>query len=240
MLSKLLVPVALAGGALLLLTSKSDAKPKPTSTTTTTTGPGGTTISTTGTAKVPSAVMLATIATTLASADPEKMRALARELDGQGFREQADSLRAAADGIEGVIKATPGAPTPPARTSPPPTPTSATPTTGAAAQDDPNRALAGRVALNIATSSKGREDRELVAAFQRMEKPRGFYDGKIDGLYGPKSAIALARDYGIVPPKPLYWPTNPTPAKAAYRTELLRIAQVDPPRREEWQRAAVV
>jgi hypothetical protein len=73
-----------------------------------------------------------------------------------------------------------------------------------------------------------------------QEKVRGFYVGNIDGLYGPKSALALANDQQIVPPKPLYYAKkDPKAARDAYVSALLAYAAKDPQRREEWQAAAV-
>lgn len=192
----------------------------------------------------PTAATIAGIQAALLTADPAKMREMANDLDNQGFKSQAASLRAAADAVELAMKnapkvtqATPGIPS---------IPGVATPAAGAPAplpmtpQVDPARALAASVALEIAGSSKGRENKNLVAQYQKQEQSRGQAVGKIDGLYGPKTALTLATDFGIVPPKPLYWPVNPTPSKNSYRATLNAIAKADPQRAEEWQRAAVV
>lgn len=109
--------------------------------------------------------------------------------------------------------------------------------------------LAGKVALMLRNASKGREDQGLVQAFQQQELdanhgPGGSFGttpGKADGMYGPKSALQLARFYGIVPPKPLYWSKNNwLQDKKNYRLEMSRFAAVDPQRADEWTAAGKV
>lgn len=109
---------------------------------------------------------------------------------------------------------------------------------------DDLRKLAGRVALEVASKPKGKENRELVAALQRAEHARGRYGGRSHGLYDPALMLLLARCHGIVPPTRFgddaepYYPTNSAPAKAKLRTEFARLAEVDAPRAEEWNAAA--
>lgn len=234
MVPKLLLGLLGLGAAAALMGSSSSASAKSGAATPTPRPSSPSSSTPSSSAKLPGPEDLSAIAAALASADPAKMRGVATELEARGFPDQARDLRTAAQSVENAIKGAPGLPMPPASSSP------GSPTTGAAPKDDPARQLGGRVALSIATASKGKENKSLVAEFQRTEQARNMYDGKIDGLWGPKSAIALAQDFGIVPPKPLYWPVNPAPAKAAYKAELLAIARRDPPRAEEWQRAAMV
>lgn len=133
---------------------------------------------------------------------------------------------------EVVITATPGL------SDPLPTP---------AAQQQ--KLLAGKVALMLRNTAKGKEDKGLVMAFQQQELDAGHGPGgafgatpsKADGLYGPKSALQLARFYGIVPPKPFYWAKNTwLNDKKNYRAEMARFAAVDPQRADEWSQAGKV
>lgn len=186
--------------------------------------------------KQPSREQIAQIAAALGSADPDRMRKLATELASQGFLQQADDLRAAAVVIENAAHAVPAVrPGDPVNIPLPGVAPAPAPSSGS-----PEKMLAAKTALMLSNSSKRSEDQGMVSAFQVQERGRGFYSGTIDGKYGPKSALALAKDFGIVPPKPFYWPLNATTAQKAYRAELLAIAEKDGPRREEWVRAADV
>lgn len=172
------------------------------------------------------------VARALQSADPAQMHELATELRHQGFGDQAKTLDQAAAEIERAITKTPGAKLQPKSPR-------ALPGAPAAAGG-----LAGKVALAFTGEKaygEGEQKKSLLKTYQTQEKERGFYVGNIDGLYGPKSALALAQDQGIVPPPPLYWPKkDPAAAKTAYRNKLLAIAERDVQRREEWQQAAQV
>jgi hypothetical protein len=92
----------------------------------------------------------------------------------------------------------------------------------------------------LSTATRGKEDKALITAYQAQEKTRGAYSGALDGIYGPGTALTLAQDWGIVPPKPLYWAKNPAPGKAAYTAALLAMAQSDAPRAEQWAKASDV
>lgn len=116
-------------------------------------------------------------------------------------------------------------------------------------QNQAAKLLAGRTAIMLKQSAKGNEDKGLVTAFQQQELdlghgpggPFGTVPSKADGLFGPKTALSLARFYGIVPPKPLYWSkANWLTDKKNYRTEMARFAAVDPPRADEWLTAGKV
>lgn len=100
---------------------------------------------------------------------------------------------------------------------------------------NPRRALASRLLNHLSMAPAGGEDRTLVMLYQQQEglKPTGFY--------GPAVAISLARSYGLVPPKPLYWTESRTgKSKSNYRDTLRAIAAADPQRAEEWLRASNV
>lgn len=242
-LLKLVLPLAAAGGALLAFSKPSHAaqpgqlpgsSPSPSPAPKPTSSPGQ------PTANVPSTATLAAIQAALLSADPAKMRAEADDLDRQGFKEQAATLRVAADTVEKAMAAAPVVVTGQPGVPTIPTPQSAPVPQVVVPQVDPARALAASLNLHLAASSKGRENKALVTQYEQQEQLRGKYAGKIDGLYGPQAALSLATDFGIVPTKPFYWPVNPTPAKNAYRKALLAFASQDPQRAQEWAAAANV
>lgn len=224
-----------------------------------------------GADKVPPPDLLAKIQAAFAAADPAQLRQLADEVEKAGFKAQADDLRAFARKVEDAIKQTPvtkppAAPTLPATPSSGPVsplpgivpPSSTTTTTipevlvtatppQPAAQGQ--KLLAGKMALMLRNAAKGKEDKTLVESFQRQELeanhgPGGAFGAtpsKPDGMYGPKTALQLARHYGIVPPKPLYWGKNTWLAdKKSYRTEMARFAAIDPQRADEWAAAGKV
>lgn len=100
---------------------------------------------------------------------------------------------------------------------------------------DPRRALTARVVTMLLTTAPGEEDKNLIAAFQSQE---GL---KASGWYNPSTAAAIGCRYGIIPPKPLYWPKTATgKAKKNYQAQLAACAEQDPQRAEEWARAALV
>jgi peptidoglycan hydrolase-like protein with peptidoglycan-binding domain len=95
-----------------------------------------------------------------------------------------------------------------------------------------DQSLAAQLALHLHTSIPGSEDRDLVEQFQRA------LGLNPTGAYGPGTARALMR-YGLLPPKPFYWPSQQSQReKANYRQALLREAARDPVRAREWTAAA--
>jgi len=166
----------------------------------------------------------------LQSADPLVMRGLSSKVRQLGYPGQADSLEQAALAIEQAISGTPPAAKPGALRR------TALPAPGS------ERELAGRVALlytGARMGQEGKEAQDTLVRFQTVEAQRGFYKGNVDGLYGAKSATALARDHHIIPPNPLYWPRkDPEGMKRQYRAMLQKQASGDPQRAEEWNRAA--
>jgi len=183
---------------------------------------------------VPPAIVKA-IAAALKSGDPTVMHAVAVKLRSEGYAQQAASLESAAKELQAAINATPAS-APGRRTE-----RSLNPAPRA---DDPDaRRQAGQLAqlLSGMSPAEARTSDVVQAAvkdFQLLERARKFYVGNIDGLYGPKSALVLAQDHGIVPPQPLFWPKKDKPgSQANYRAQLARFADADPQRREEWQQA---
>lgn len=175
------------------------------------------------------------VARAVKSGDPAVMHQVATSLRKQGFAAQAASLESAAKELDGAIGATPHARPGarlPGKVNPAPR-----------ADSTPARKQAGQLArlLSSMTPAQARQDpfvKASVTDYQRQEQQRRFYVGNIDGLYGPKSALTLAQDHGIVPPRPLYWPKkDPKGAKQVYIAQLARFADADPQRGEEWRQA---
>lgn len=166
------------------------------------------------------------------SADPVLMRKTAATVRQSGFPVAANSLEAAALAVEQAMADTPATRAGLPKVNPAPK-----------ADNAAARALAGRLAQLLSGQSlaeaRGSADvKSLVTAFEAQEKARGFYVGNIDGIYGPKAALALAKDHGIVPPHPLYWPKkDPNAAKQAYKVALSAYVAADPQRAEEWTQA---
>lgn len=193
-------------------------------------------------ASVPERVVKA-VAAAIKSGDPTVMRSVAGTLRTEGFAPQAASLEDAASELANAISSTPAAKAGKAQAAvkgrggvnpaPRADSTSARRQAGALAQ-----------LLSSMTLAEARGSTSVQAAvkdFQLLEKQRGHYIGNIDGLYGPKTALTLAADHGIVPPHPVYWPKkDPKAAKAAYQANLARFASADPQRREEWNQASHV
>jgi hypothetical protein len=97
---------------------------------------------------------------------------------------------------------------------------------------EPRMSLASRLAHNIATTSKGEEDRALVQLFQMQEglKP--------SGMYNASTAACLAQRYGIVPAKPRYWTETSTRKSKRNYSQLMReLGAKDAQRKEEWEQA---
>lgn len=191
---------------------------------------------------VPERVVKA-VAAAVKSGDPTVMRSVATTLRNEGFPKQAASLEDAANELANAIKGTPAAKPGKAQQ----------PVTGRGKLNPAPRAdsasarrHAGTLAqlLSSMTLKEARGSTAVQSAvkdYQLLEKQRGHYVGNIDGLYGPKSALTLAQDHGIVPPHPLYWPKKDVKgAKAVYQSQLAKFAAADPQRREEWNQAAHV
>jgi hypothetical protein len=226
---KILLPVALAGAAVFALsTGEAHAK-----------APADKRLSDKQAKEVEDA---------LRTADPRVLRELALELERAGFKQQARDLREAADAIANAVKNVP----PVKAGDKPVITTSGTPITspGVTQQAGSNvpelpsgaKLLAGKTALMLTNSSPGRENKQMVKDYQLQEQENGHSAvGKADGLYGPKTALTMARHYNIVPPKPYYWPRqSQAQAKADYRSQMLSFATKDPPRAEEWRAAGRV
>jgi len=222
MLPLILGGLALAVGTGYLLTKPHHASVAPTD------GP-----------QVPASVV-ASVAAAIKSGDPTVMRSVAATVRGDGFDAQATSLEGAATELEAAINQTPHAR--PGKAAPPvkgPGGVNPAPAADSAAA----RRQAGQLAqlLSGMTLAEARASAAVKAAvtdFQLLERNRKFYVGNIDGLYGPKTALVLAQDHGIVPPHPVMWPKkDPKGAKSVYQAQLARFAAADPQRREEWEQA---
>lgn len=226
-------------------------------------GPAASTLP--GASVLPPAEILQTIAVALKSANPTAMRAAADIIEKAGFGAQAADLRAAALAVEKATASSAGqpvinttgvtVPNNPVPVVPPPSLPATNPNTGATINlpeqvttpsANPKKDQAANLALYLGTVKRFKEDRGKVRAFQTanlaeeqrsqaiLKKPG---QATADGLYGTTSALTLARVYGIVPPAPFYYPTNPTPAKKAYKAEMAKFAAADPQRADEWSQA---
>lgn len=107
------------------------------------------------------------------------------------------------------------------------------------------RALVANFMIDQQSKPKWQDNRQLTTLVQKQEATKGRYKniltgapGLIDGLYGPGVAIGIAENYGMVPPNPKYWPTNPAPSLSAYKARLTKLAADDPARASEWLQAA--
>lgn len=157
-----------------------------------------------------------TVADAIKSADPKVVSVVAAKLQQAGMTTQATQLSQTPLGEPQVVPASASAPV--IRTP----------------ASSPKKLLAQRLTDYLRTTSSGREDRSLVKSFQTQENL------KVDGLYGPQSALAVA-SYDIIPVKPFYWPrVNAEAAKQAYAKAMLEHAQKepDPARAQLWQLAA--
>lgn len=193
-------------------------------------------------AAVPERVVKA-VAAAIKSGDPTVMRSVAGTLRTEGFAPQAASLEDAATELANAITSTPaakpGKAMAPAKGKGGVNPAPKADSTSARRQAGALAQLLSSMTIGEARSSTAVQ--AAVKDYELLEKQRGHYVGNIDGLYGPKAALTLASDHGIVPPHPLYWPKkDPKGAKAVYQAQLARFAAADPQRREEWNQAAHV
>lgn len=114
---------------------------------------------------------------------------------------------------------------------------------------DERKGLALELARHLTGVKKGKEDRALVERFQRSENQKRVLDGRGEGLnpdgrYGLGTAYALS-EYGLVPPKPLYWGKANDWAsvgreKSEWKSWCLANASKDPARAAEWTGASKV
>lgn len=87
--------------------------------------------------------------------------------------------------------------------------------------------------LNLRSSKKYKEDKTLVKRFQSLA---GL---KVDGLYGPATALALAA-YDVVPPKPLYWAKATADTDKYNYSKLISDIGATKSNRAEWLEASNV
>lgn len=245
--------IAAGGAAWLLLGSSS----KPAAAKPTTPRPNGA-----------AASFQARIADALSRGDANELHQIANEMQAQGRTAEAEALRASATALQSmgaigrpgstsptspgqpVLTPSPAIPSPPIATTPkPPSVTlpqvvipqvvipSATPIPPGVSitpEQQERLARAQSTAMHLRNSSRYKEDKNLVKAFQQQE-------GLVaDGLYGPKSGLALSY-YGIVPPRPFYWSSKTMKAdKADYTSKMLEHAKLDPARAADWTAASKV
>ena len=177
-----------------------------------------------------------------ATGDPDILRAEARNLMRDGYTFEAAQLEGLARAYEaatGQEPTQPDLPIPPAAS-----PVDALPAPKPSDAVDPRQTLALATALALANIvQRGRITQErsspatiaMVKTYQAQEQPDA---GAVDGKYGPKTALTFI-DYGVIPPKPFYWPSSNTQAAiTAYRQVLLDQAKTDKDRAVDWGNAA--
>lgn len=205
----------------------------------------------------------AEVAAAVSAKDPVRMRTLAAEMQAAGKHTEAALLLNYATLAErsGQVASSPTsiprppqvtipgiAPTvpsivppqavPPAATQsqPPAIPVPATPVATPASPfpGGSHATLAQTTAQHLSQRTRYMEDRALVKRFQRAE-------GLVtDGLYGVKTAQALAK-YGLIPPKPFYFSrTQAAQQKRDYAGILTQYALRDPARSAQWLGASRV
>jgi hypothetical protein len=209
------------------------------------------------------------VADALATQNPAVMRALANQIRATHPQAAADleSAALATEKLSGqatpataVSTPRPTAPSvtqtsskPKPRPRPAPTPVSASASTPVEAGRGPaptgNKQLALDTAKMLTLSKKGREDQSLVERFQRSENAKRVLANRENGLnpdgrYGVDTAFALG-EYGLVPPKPLYWGRGGVyqtmlDDKARWRNWCLTNASNDAARKAEWTGASKV
>lgn len=87
---------------------------------------------------------------------------------------------------------------------------------------------------NLRGSAKYKENRALVSAYQKAAGSL-----KVDGLYGPVTALSLADRLSIVPPCPIYWKKETAKQdKDKYTARMLEYAAHDTARFQAWKDAA--
>jgi hypothetical protein len=122
-------------------------------------------------------------------------------------------------------------------TAPEPEPTPApVPVSPPAGPSQERLTLAAKLAENLAGKPKGKENKALVSAYEKMVGLPS------DDMYGPKVGYALATD-GIVPPSPMYWPKKWNDANKAIKDWKAFCAQqaaleTDETRRLAWEESA--
>ncbi len=98
--------------------------------------------------------------------------------------------------------------------------------------DNTVKTLAGQLVAHLNSVQKYKENKALVTQFQTANGGL-----KIDGMYGPNTALAICA-LGFIPPKPFYWSAKTSAAdKANYLSQLARYAAGDPSRASQWAEA---
>jgi murein L,D-transpeptidase YcbB/YkuD len=106
---------------------------------------------------------------------------------------------------------------------------------GGTAIVDPKYTRAMNMATMLSHSSRYKEDKSMVQAFQAENGM------KPDGQYGVGSGLRLAAVYNIVPPKPFYFNKKTAVAdKKAYKAAMIGYANSDPSRYNAWIEASKV
>lgn len=281
-----LLPVALAGGALLLFASGSKAK---TTSSSPSPSPGAGPSPSPSSSPASALAFQDRIADALSKGDAARLMAIADEMQAAGLVAEAQALRASAQGLLAlgalgsggkppavpsgapVVAPSPALPNPPVAAPPPqpqappapplppfsstspglppivaappvspvisvpplviPAPAPLPQGTPITSEQQRRQAVAQSMAVNLRNTSRYHEDQSLVRAFQAQESPAA---GSVDGLYGPKTGLALIQ-YGIVPPRPRYWSSKTMKTdKQNWTARMVRESQSDPARAADW------
>lgn len=197
------------------------------------------------------------IADALAAGNADTLMAIANDMQAAGLVAEAEALRTVALNLKN-LGALGGAGTRPATTSPgqpvvapssalpnpplvvlPPiiSPSSVPLPAGVPVSSAQTQRLqvAQVMAVDLRNSSRYKENQVLVRRFQEQEG-----NLVVDGKYGPKSALALAR-LGVIPPRPRYWSRKTVQVdKQQYAAEMMSRAATDTARQADWTAASKV
>lgn len=192
------------------------------------------------------------IADALSRSDSDALMAIANDMQASGLTAEAEALRTVALNLKtlgalgGASSKSPGQPVvlpstaipnPPLVVVPPVVSPSSVPLPAGvqvSSVDAQRMQVAQAMAVDLRNTSRYKENKALVSRFQEQE---GL---KTDGLYGPKSGLALAK-LGVIPPRPRYWAKKTVQLdKQQYAAEMTSRAVTDPARAADWNAAAKV
>lgn len=192
------------------------------------------------------------IADALSRSDADGLMAIANDMQAAGLTTEADALRTVAINLRGlgalggagskspgqpVVLPSSAIPNPPLVVVPPVVSPSSVPLPAGvqvSSVDAQRMQVAQAMAVDLRNTSRYKENKVLVSRFQEQE---GL---KADGLYGPKSGLALAK-LGIIPPRPRYWAKKTVQVdKQQYAAEMTSRAITDPARAADWTAASKV
>ena len=194
------------------------------------------------------------IADALSRSDAPALMVIANDMQAAGLTTEAQALRTVALNLQtlgalGGASSSPGQPgqpavspsvaipNPPLVVVPPfvsPSSVPLPPGVQISSAELQRQQVAQAMAVDLRNTSRYKENKILVTRFQDQE---GL---KTDGLYGPKTGLALAK-LGIVPPRPRYWAKATVKTdKVQYAAEMTARSVTDPTRSADWIAASKV